>query len=390
MRHFLAFLLAGLLMAGCGVDPDGNDPGTTNPDGGPGTDDPPDGGPGGNDTEPKPGDPPFPEEEACHVVSEQASLTKKPSDIILMIDNSGSMREEIEGVERNINENFADILSQSGVDYRVILISEHGASSSRRICIKAPLSGTDCSPIPQNPVPTERFRQLDTFVDSHDPLLVATNTYDRWKGWLRPNSFKTFIVVTDDESHDMTPRAFENALFGFAPEDTFGSADERNFVFHSIIGIEQKDPPNEAYGPDEAKNSTRCGTAQHAGGRYQDLSIWSGGLRFPVCETSSYDAVFRATAQDVIERSRVACEFTPPPVPPGKTYDQAYIAYTPGNSGDEQIFLEVPDVASCNDKGFTRDPETDELALCPSTCAKVEADETANIAVLFSCEIHLE
>ncbi|HLT30598.1 MAG TPA: vWA domain-containing protein [Myxococcaceae bacterium] len=389
MRHLFVLLLACLLATGCGgVDPGGTDPGDTSPDGGSGND-LPDGGSGG-DGGPQPGDPPFPPDEACHEVSEQASLTKKPIDIIIVIDNSGSMSNEIEGVERNINENFADILEQSGVDYRVILISRHGQSSSQNICIKAPLSGTSCSPVPSQPANTERFKHLNTSIDSYNALKVTVDRYNDWKGWLRPNSFKSFIVVTDDESRRMTPEDFEAALFSFQPAGTFGTAAERNFVFHSIIGIEPKNPPNTAYGPDEPKSNTKCSTAYNPGVQYEDLSIWSGGLRFPVCETASYDAVFQAAAQDVIERSRVACSFTPPPTPPGQTYDQAYIAYTPGAGGEEQYFLEVSDAASCNDKGFTRDPENDEITLCPATCSKVEEDEAANLSVRFSCEIHID
>ena len=62
---------------------------------------------------------------ACVRSNEQATLVKLPVDIILLLDNSGSMSDELEAVEANINRNFAEILAESGVDYRMILISRH-------------------------------------------------------------------------------------------------------------------------------------------------------------------------------------------------------------------------------------------------------------------------
>src|SRR5450432_2437007 len=63
--------------------------------------------------------------DACVITSATATLIKEPVDIILVLDNSGSMADELQAVEDNINQNFATILQQSGVDYRVILISRH-------------------------------------------------------------------------------------------------------------------------------------------------------------------------------------------------------------------------------------------------------------------------
>ena len=93
---------------------------------------------------------------ACASVRAEATLTKKPVDIIVVIDNSGSMTEEIVGVQDNINDNFATVLDKSGLDYRVILIGDYftsvqpaegaGANPTDKlsICISTPLGGA-CS-----------------------------------------------------------------------------------------------------------------------------------------------------------------------------------------------------------------------------------------------------
>src|ERR1041384_5394738 len=62
---------------------------------------------------------------SCATVPLTAMVTRAPVDIVVVIDNSGSMQDEIDAVEKNLNVNFANILQTSGVDYRVILISRH-------------------------------------------------------------------------------------------------------------------------------------------------------------------------------------------------------------------------------------------------------------------------
>jgi hypothetical protein len=78
---------------------------------------------------------------ACGNQAVMAELTPLPVDIIIVIDNSGSMSAEIQGVQDNINVNFAAILDNSGIDYRVILVSNHGDVDGQSVCIEAPLSG---------------------------------------------------------------------------------------------------------------------------------------------------------------------------------------------------------------------------------------------------------
>ncbi len=396
-KFWSAALLAALLTAGCNC---GGDVGPGDGDGGTGGNGSDggvngDGGTGGNNGSDAGTNLPFPKEEACETLSDEASLTKKPVDIIVVIDNSGSMTEEAQAVENNINANFGQIIEQSGIDYRVIMIAAHGsASGDQSVCIRAPLSGTNCSPIPAAPVNGARFFQYDTEIGSTNSLTKLISTYATtdihnfapggWKTWLRPNSIKTFIEITDDES-SITADSFEQQLFALSPAGTFGTATDRQYVFHSIIGIVPNSPATDAWKPTDPKKNAMCDTAADPGARYEDLSIRTGGLRFPVCETSSYDAVFKAAAQDVIESATIACDFTPAPLPEGQVYSEAYIEYTPGIGGAAELFLEVPDSASCSATGFTRDEMTGRITLCPAACDKVKGDETAQLNVLYAC-----
>src|SRR5439155_205372 len=73
----------------------------------------------------------------------------------------------------------------------------------------------------------------------------------------------------------------------------------------------------DAYLPNEAvEGSTCCHTmflfactdgAVGPGKAYQDLSKMTGGLRFPICQYDSFDAVFKAVAGGVVAGAKVAC-----------------------------------------------------------------------------------
>ena len=142
-------------------------------------------------------------EDSCASTNVEATVKIKPADIIFVIDNSGSMGQEIAGVEKNINVNFAQIIEQSMVDYRVIMLTAHGAHGND-VCIEAPLSTIaqgDC--LKTNPaapgINPGKFYHYDLYVGSHDSLCKILDTVDSpgaahkdahglapdgWKQWL--------------------------------------------------------------------------------------------------------------------------------------------------------------------------------------------------------------
>ncbi len=152
----------------------------------------------------------------CAAAQADAKLVKEPVDIILVLDNSGSMADELQAVEDNINLNFASILAKSDVDYRVILISRHrkaeraaSGESSTSICVASPLSGLATCPGPA-PVFSERFFQYNEKIESHDSLEKIISFYHRpdtrsdltqlgYSEWLRIGAKKVFLELSDDD-----------------------------------------------------------------------------------------------------------------------------------------------------------------------------------------------
>lgn len=360
-------------------------------------------------------------EDACVIDEAQAELVEQPVDIILVLDNSGSMDDELQAVEENINVNFASILIDSDVDYRVILISRHrkdprdaNEPASTSICVSSPLSSlSTCppesgeeSPSDDGPIFSERFFQYSTKVESDDSFDVTLDTYlppfedddleenyDNaplgWSEWLRPGAKKVFLELTDD-NEDMSATTFVSELVNIAPEHFGSDAQTPSFVFHSIVGLAEKDPPTAAYLANEPLQEDTCtGDVTSAGVTYQELSRMTGGLRFPLCQFDAYDVVFRRIAEDVVQTSTLACDFPIPAAPANSALDLNNVAiqYTPGTGATPIQFGQAPAATGCQADAFYI--ANNRLNLCPEACSTIRSDPTANVAVLFTCESQL-
>jgi hypothetical protein len=325
----------------------------------------------------------------CAELAATGSVSQKPVDVIVIIDNSSSMTAEIAGVVDNISVNFTEILTAAGVDWRVIMLSYHGdpavayAEVDNAICVRSPLSGTSCSPVPAAPVNTERFYHHSIAIDSTDSLQQMLASYPAWSGWLRPDATRAILEITDDLS-DLPANQFETQLFALTP--SFGSATARNFVFHSIIGIHEKTPPSDAWLPSEPMQNVACASASDPSPQYEELSIRTGGLRFPVCQTASYDAVFQRIAAGVIEGTQLGCRFAAPAPPAGQTLDlsSVEITYQPSSGAALETLVQVGSAADCAPGAFY--VEASDIALCPETCSAIEADPTGRLEVKIPCQ----
>jgi hypothetical protein len=329
---------------------------------------------------------------------------RRPLDVILVLDNSVSMALELDAVERSINGNFASILDESGADYRIILISRHRTaarnqtdSAKTAICVAAPLSSLGACPA-QSPGPTARFFHYDIGIDSTDSLSRIVETFDApepyhatelgWREWLREGSRKVFLEFTDDDSLD-SGREFVRRLTALAPESFGTDVDRPDFVFHSIIGVAEREPAGTAYGPDEPLVLDRCakngGLAPSSGQTYQTLSRISGGLRYPLCALGDYGAIFEDIARDGIRRSGVACSFGVPAAPAGKRLDTQRIQLVRGYGGAGGTPLaRVDALDACQSDAFYIDG--DQIEFCPALCDELAGAPSTTVSVEFDCD----
>jgi hypothetical protein len=347
----------------------------------------------------------------CAVAMAEATLTKEPVDIILVLDNSGSMAQELQAVEDNINVNFASILAASDVDYRVILLSRHrkdvraaSGVSSTSICVSSPLSGLATCPGPV-PVNAARFFHYNEKIESHDSLeniLLFYNRADTRSGltkvgyheWLRVGAKKVFLEMTDDDeggpddAQPYTVESFFAALVKLDPAQFGADPTKPNIVWHSIIGLAERPTPSDAYQPTEGVQPGKCtGNADKissAGPIYQEMSRRTGGLRFPLCQFGAYDVVFHRIAEDVVTKAQVACDFPLPEAPPKQTLelDKIAVSYGTGQGTPAQL-KQAKTSADCQADAFYI--ENSRVYLCTEACDAVKASG-ANVQVLFTCE----
>ncbi len=346
-------------------------------------------------------------------------------DIIFVIDNSGSMGEEIDAIEQNINVNFAQIIAASDVDYRLVMVTDHG-SEHADVCIRYPLSNTNKC----DGVPGERaglFYHYDVNVQSNDALCVLLDTIygsygggqidephlhpQGWAQWLRPEALKVFLVITDDGANCTwrgneingtagygyqgpnspsaeAARLFETLLLAEAP-DHFGTTATKNYRFFSIAGLRERANPLEPYGPGEPveglSKSEACDSAVTPGWTYQWLSKETGALRFPVCQVSSYDAVFQAIAINVLDEVSPACSYDVV-TPAGVDLSTLDITYQPGDRvGPPELLTNVPSAEACGTQDDAYFLQGSRLVLCSSTCERLRSDPRHTLRVTDAC-----
>lgn len=347
--------------------------------------------------------------EQCAVQRIPLREVQRPIDIILILDNSVSMARELDAIERSINRNFASVLDARGADYRVILISSHRTTERRfagvaetAICVTQPLSSLAACPA-QRPGLTERFLHYALEIESTDALERVVDAFDTpdplyrvtergWGEWLREGSRAIFLIFTDDDSL-ANGRDFTRRLMSRDPLHFGSDVEDPQFVFHSVIGIAEREPAGTAYAPDEPVVSDRClkdGELAPASGRvYQALSLETGGLRYPLCALDDYGAIFEGIAADGLQRSGLACSFPLPPAPVGQLLDTQRIELLVGEAGGPSAPLErVEGREACAQRSFY--VANDQIELCPSLCDQLADLPTTTVSVQFDCDSFID
>ncbi len=376
-------------------------------------------------------------DEACANTSAEATLASRPADLIIMIDTSSSMGGEADAVEARINNDLAGVLDSAGIDYRIVMIADFGAVDGLGeegvdpvLCVGAPLSPQDCTdPVTDiKPANGTDFYLYDSHVDSRDALIVALAEFDDpagddsytghlgtgivsagngqitggWGTLLREDSLKFFIEISDDNAFTALPgnnrlpqsdaADHVTSAAGFDTEikarwaAANPTAGELEYVFHSIIGVEAN-PSGGAWDSSEPLKAGTCGAgAVNNGSVYQELSISTGGLRFPLCNNDNFDVIFQEVADGVIDGVALECSYVPAEPANGVEldFDRVVAYYTEGGTGDPLGLSRVANAGACAANSFYVSAGV--ITLCPDTCDAVNADPNAKLDFHVACE----
>ncbi len=329
---------------------------------------------------------------ACATASAEAEAKLQPADIVIAIDTSGSMDEESAQVQQNLN-NFASIITGSGIDVHVILIAD------ATVCIPQPLGSGQCNGADEN---LPNFRHVVQQVASTNGLEVILSTYPMWKDTLRAGATKTIAIVTDDDS-DMSANDFTSQLLALDPP-TF-----QGFKFDAIASSQ---PPDDCLfggcfdlnpfdmidtcatcmNPCCDKNSgfPACEPFSAAEGKvYKMLVPQTMGIFGDLC-LQEFGPVFQDMATGIIQSAQLSCDYAIPDPPEGETLDpnKVNVNYTPTGQAPKAI-LNVKTPADCGAMGgwyYDNPADPQQIIMCPGTCNTLKADSTGKIEVLFGCE----
>jgi hypothetical protein len=263
---------------------------------------------------------------------------------------------------------FSSFIAGTGIDVRVVVISSPPAvipfADPWGVCIAPPLGSGACPNDSNPPV----FLHVLQEVDSHNALFQIQQTFDAWKGLMRPSSTKTFVVVTDDESNP-PPTADEFVTWVNTQPELQGPL----WRFSGIYCF--------------AADGLLC---QNIGTVYQNLVQQTGGVAANL-QTQDWSLIFQQLADAVVaDAVPVQCEWVIPPPPPGEMLDPdlVRVRFTPSSGVVEPVYG-VNDPSQCRNDflGWYYDNPTapTRLIACPDSCTVLQADDSARIDVLFGC-----
>lgn len=311
----------------------------------------------------------------CAMVTAKATDTKtvQPADIIVAIDTSGSMNEEIQFTQMQMN-SFSQQIIASGIDVHVIMLAGAnalggvalpGGGGGNSICIAAPLGSGQCPSDTNLP----HYVHVETPVGSRDGLNVIINSFPQWKQYLRPEASKSFLVITDDDATQApnnSAATFSTNLTGLDPV-LFAK-----WTMNSIYCF------------------TQCPAAAAVGAVWRDLVAMTMGVGGDLC-LQDFQPVFDRLANAVITGSgtKIECEWALAAPQTGQAYSPSLVAVTRTDSTGATPLMRVSSAAQCGPSGgwyFDSNLNPTKLVACPSSCMQVQNQMGGSIDIKFGCE----
>lgn len=328
---------------------------------------------------------PLPEFEECVAVSETAKNTRGPADIIIVIDNTPSMGDEIEMVRLNMNR-FSGMVEAEGLDLRIVLISclpgDCGIHEEwHGICIDPPVGADGGCPEggPYSDSNPPDYLHISEPVPSLKGLERTIDAFDQWSAVLRPGMPLHFVYISDDND-EYTATQFNSELLALDP----GLED---YTVHAIFAYRSKEDAC----ADSA--SEPCCTFAAPGGEgavYRELVTMTGGRSGDLC-LQDFAPLFDEFADAVIESAVLSCEWEIPEPPDGETLDPELVNVE-FIDGDGEVYPigHVDSAGLCGsvEHGwYYDDPSSPGMVyVCPQTCEWIQGKPGSRMDILFGCE----
>ncbi|MBN1652570.1 MAG: VWA domain-containing protein [Deltaproteobacteria bacterium] len=339
------------------------------------------------------------EEGKCGSIGATAEMELAEVDIIWVVDTSGSMIDETERIQRNMDTFVAEI-SASGVDTRVVLIAQ-----------------LDIVPPNSNLAQSGNYIYVNDQIDSHNSLDRIVETFSRYSSFIRETAHVHFIIVSDDESRYLSLQTPEERASQF--QSDIEAILDPDFSVHAIASesvggfpcVPESDEPEfvkccqdsaltfwiipavgcEGYTDRMLLECPFLGGAFAPGLTYYALAANTGGVAMSICQ-QDWTEVFGSLRDAVIESAPLPCDYAIPPPPEGEVHDfsKVNMKYTPHgvDPATVQPYPRVNDAGRCGNNAawyYDNNDAPTKIILCPAACERVGSGDGGSVTVLFDC-----
>ncbi|MFW7377979.1 MAG: hypothetical protein ACOH5I_04145 [Oligoflexus sp.] len=211
-------------------------------------------------------------------------------DLVIAIDSSGSMNDEKQAVETNLNQLMAN-LTNSNLEPMIHVMVGSGRRNSNN---QSPFSFT-------SDIDPEKVTLIDQAIGSHDALShisrLLTGMYsDQYKDTLgnplnagvgfRPDAKLEILIISDDNgrNNNSTDPSFGNLAENFDPNNQWRA------TVSAIVGL-----------PSSDNSSLSCSIAE-VGEEYINLANQTGGSLLDICSSDWSELLLRFSS-DIVKRS---------------------------------------------------------------------------------------
>jgi hypothetical protein len=343
----------------------------------------------------------------CESIGESTEPGLAAVDIVWVVDGSGSMVDEAERIQNEMDQFVMDI-SGAGVDTHVVLIGQQ-----------------DLVPANSQLAMSGNYRFIEDDVDSHNALQRIAARFPDYSDFLRAFAHVHFIVVTDDESDypGATPADRANAFIAEATGLWSNSYSVHAIASEGMVGGPPcgptPRPPQQVIDccalyalafylfPPASGAPLNCeqvaaevtpqlcpralSSAAAPGVTYYELAGLTDGVSQSIC-LDDWTPVFGSLRDAVVESAPLPCNYEIPPAPSGMVFDRekVNVKYTPAGMDPDSVqpFGRVADAAACGDSDgwyFDAAAAPTEVLLCPSLCDLVGSGAGGAVEVLFGC-----
>jgi hypothetical protein len=297
----------------------------------------------------------------CAGIRQDAPPASGGVDVIFLIDTSGSMLHAITQVQTNMA-NFVQNFEGTAADTRVVVIT--GDDPARN----TPVAGD-----------TDKYRFIQSEVDSQVLFSVALAQLPAYKDFLRPGATTMFVMITDDNDA-VPPATFKSEM-----EAQLG----HGFIQHAIASEDVNGFPctneSQMWNPLCVGPIPAICAAAAIGKTYYELADMTGGVQLSICK-ADWVPVFDQLRNAVIEAVPLPCSY---PLANASNDDfdpeKVQVVYTPAG-GDDEEFPRANTQDACGSKNgwyYDDNGAPKSIQLCPAACEEVAAGGTLDVA--FGC-----